>query len=129
MKDIKKFSINRKTWLRYRKDLDKMYYPFLLNRHGMQCCLGQVARQCGITDDYLMNIGPPSEAICDDGYDNQFFFMFMTKDEAGDLENNDNIFAVNCMKINDDRDTDDAEKERRLIEEFGSRGYELSFYF
>ena len=56
---MRKFVIDRKTWLRGQL---KCRPSKLLDEHGNQCCVGKYLSACGMADGYLMNVGSASSA-------------------------------------------------------------------
>jgi hypothetical protein len=121
------FTIYRDSWRRggsHKTEIDGKTY--LLNDQNKMCCLGQIAFQAGIPLAELMELTEPRRVRA----------AFADSLEAGsigyycaeDADSDNDEFAVcnsqladNCMPINDDPKIDDAERERRLIEEFANK--------
>lgn len=47
----RKFTIDRRTWIRGNSEESA-----LLRNDGCQCCMGQIARQCGVSDSQLLEL-------------------------------------------------------------------------
>lgn len=91
----------------------------LLNSDGYMCCLGQTSRQEGISDSDLLNRNNPSCV----GKDVGPFATYCSK--FNDYEST--LLARDAIRINDNTEILNEERERRLIELFSRHDLELEF--
>lgn len=110
---IKKFRINRKTWLRGTLN------SCLLNEDGKKCCLGFYSLARGLNKRDIVNKFEPSELTKDD---NSFMLPELCCD-AGDSK-----IASRLMCINDNSNTTDKVKEKAIKNNFKKLGVEVEFY-
>lgn len=107
------YTITRSTWLRGEgANLSKLLRP----TDGKQCCLGQVALQCGNTPKQILDIRTLFRAITEKS---ATFPEWLTI--------NDHSAAQIAYDINDDQHTSDSEKEDALTRLFAANGQELMF--
>ncbi len=112
MKIKKTFTIDRNTWYRGQSYARSR----LLKKNGQMCCLGQVGRQCGISDKALIHNGTPQ---CSDECGK--FPTFLVRNGLNTAT------CEKLMTINDDRKTKDPEREEFIKKEFKKRGYLVTF--
>lgn len=93
----------------------------MLNEEGFSCCLGQFAKQFGVTDDCLLNKLSPDDVASDTGhiYDPGF-----VDDGRGSMENT--LIASLLMRINDNDCTAPREKIARIRKELEADGHTLT---
>lgn len=109
-----KFTVERATWMRGAGT------STLLSTGGCRCCLGFVAKQCGISDAYLLRKAtPPSLSKENRKLLPQWLF---TEDSFFSSED-----GLNAMEINDSYVYSDAEREEKLKEIFTKHGDEIEF--
>lgn len=102
-------TVNRKTWVRGKNVMQKGMSA-LLNEAGNMCCLGHLGIACGVPKDKLLykvhpdNL-PPTEA-------SKYPYV------SG---------WAKFMAVNDDYDTSDAEKEKKLRELAKENGFRFRF--
>jgi hypothetical protein len=84
----------------------------LRNHAGAMCCLGFLARACGIPAKDLVGKDLPSD-LSDSDLKNSPVYASLTL-RFGD----DNSFANEAARINDDEDISRTEREKRLIKLF-----------
>lgn len=115
-----KFTINRKRWQRGKGWKQSALY---LEDNRKMCCLGQVARQCGIPvkaikeEDALAQIEEASERAK--------LPKWLTRKSRGQVFNTH--ACGNAMNINDSEELSDAEREAKLTALFAKHGDELEF--
>ena len=121
--DVKKFKVKRSKWFRGQGSDDS----FLLNNEGQMCCLGFYSAACGIKKSYLKNEEAPGEINSD--IQNQWQ-TFLLNDSDIDTEEQYKIDSWACtqlMKINDDENMSDTEREEKLTKLFANDGIEVKF--
>ncbi len=102
--------IDRSKWARFTRGVNKGI-SLLLNRDGNLCCLGFLGRVCAISDASLSMKSGPAE-------------LFSVDDQRKyPADVNWNTF----MRINDNLNTTDAEKEAKLMELALANGFEFRF--
>lgn len=98
------FTVSRAKWLRG----EGVHNSFLLRpRDGKMCCLGQIAQQCGYTDEQLLDVRGPHSLKWDE------------------MERSNETSAM--MPTNDDTFSNDRVKETRLQEMATRAGFTLLF--
>lgn len=125
-----KFTINRDTWLRGEPD-----DSFLLRDDGFMCCLGQIAEQCGVPRDHLLNMDIPAGLLGSDEFNlapHPVIGMLAEKASAADIHImniwfRNTTLAHDAMTINDSYNYSDVERESRLIKLFAKHNIELEF--
>lgn len=124
-----KYTVNRLLWFRGQGPSGSK----LLLPDGTMCCLGHVGRQCGVTDEQMLNRGYPAGAIF--GYGEYSpenigaslapFPEWFTPELDSISTNHPDVRR--CAEINDDTTIDDAEREAKLKHIFALHGDELEF--
>lgn len=114
-----KFTVDRKTWIRGESSWDDAKATnesMLLNQKlGKMCCLGFLAKACGSNDSDIRNIGIPEAAPCVVWPPWVLFMGY------------NSLATEHLIKLNDDVDIGDDERERRIKEEFAAHGDEVEF--
>ncbi len=110
-----KFVVDRRTWYRgFGRD-----ESMLLREDGKRCCIGFVAKQCGVADAYIENIGAISVLNPEDRAKFPIWMKTTSKMQNGTLQE--------AYIINDDKYMDDVEREQRLKALFAKYGDEIVF--
>lgn len=109
------FTIIRSKWFRGLGSFGSS----LLRVDGTMCCLGQVARQCGVKNEEMRGTGSP------EGLDNSVRPLLPAFLLAGDGRNSD--VCRRMMEINDSLDLGDDEREQKLTEIAAANGITLHF--
>lgn len=93
---------------------------YMLNLEGYMCCLGQVAKQLGVSDEAQRRKRNPCHvgAECLVG-------ILITSTGSRGVEDTD--LADRAIEINDDKTIGPAERERLLAEHFATHGHEIEF--
>jgi hypothetical protein len=108
------FVVHRETWYRgMGSGGSKLLLP-----DGRRCCLGFVAAQCNIPDNYLIGVGSP-------------FYVH----SAGSLNFPSNFlkpsgntdWIMEAMRINDNPVITNERREERLIKLFKENGHTIRF--
>lgn len=92
--------------------------------HNVQCCLGQIACQGGIPLEVLMGEAEPGDIPLDYAEEVETVSIGYKYHEYGEEDGRmqNSSLAIECMLINDDKQIDDAERERQLIAVFAKDG-------
>jgi hypothetical protein len=119
-----KFVINRSKWRCGGDALNKIGLgdTFLLNKEGYMCCLGQIALQCGLPADLILNVLEPVDThMLVEPLTGKAFspYNFMACQNT--------VLSKDAMMINDDPELTKAEREEALIRLFASNEIELEF--
>lgn len=112
-----KFTVDRTKWYRGQGYTESR----LLRGDGMMCCIGFVGLQCGISPEALMGQDIIWRSV-KDNTDPQPWPAWMTdqsKPVGADI--------TAAYIINDDRDIDDAAREKKLQGLFAEYGDEIVF--
>ena len=126
---MNKFIINRSKWLRGEGSLNS----FLLRESdGKQCCLGQYANFCDISDENILGLKSPlslfrdqSEEAYNDGLKKYSkYSKLLTVDDIGCSHSYN---TVELMSTNDDPSIFDNAREDRLKTLFANIGIEVTF--
>jgi len=129
-----KLVIDRKTWLR-GEGVDNSY--LLRGKDGRRCCLGFLASQCGILDEYLMRVEAPNQ-ICDhEAYKKLPNFLF------NEQQNENSSVCCKLMIANDlvlgevaengkhgegvPKFNTESEREEWITKKFAEHGIEVVF--
>lgn len=88
----------------------------LKNTEGFMCCLGQWSVQLGATEDEILGRGEPNEI-------ETVIPLFVNSRSTYEKFTND--LAVDCIDINDRKDTTPEEKISALSERLQEEGIEL----
>jgi hypothetical protein len=124
-----KFTIDRKTWLRGEGEDDS---ALLREYDNKMCCLGGIARQCGITGI----VGELSPAGVEEDQWDKFPEPLRPLKKPHTLKgvplanktyNDNSDLATDMMKVNDDEGISDEEREAKLKELCAPHGIELEF--
>jgi 3-methyladenine DNA glycosylase Mpg len=116
------FVVQRSKWLRGTRGRD----TYLFDDHGARCCLGFVASQCGVADSVLLNVAPPRDIKPFEVL--QQLDGLLTRPAREYVRDwTDSALADDAMRINDDADITDAERETSLSFLFAEHGYALRF--
>lgn len=92
----------------------------LLNEQGYMCCLGQVARQCGIGSKAILNVATPTDVSV-----KRLPHLIYKVKHIVYRDNSE--LAQDAMEINDNEGTTVARKEKLLIALFKKHGHKLTF--
>ena len=116
------FTITRKTWLR-GQDESRLHRP----SDCMECCIGQILRQCGVPISILEGRAFLSFEMVDvlrKGYTELLNYLVNHDFISGETSSS---WIVRAYGINDDAVTDDAYKERMLTDLFREHNMALTF--
>ncbi len=118
--------INRATWRRGGDDDKELKYRFgrtqLLNEKGFMCCLGFDAVACGVPTVALIDQNEPCELGPDDRVPAEYLESRL--EALREYDDDDEYYTTSfgnvqavfeAMDLNDDKNIDDAERERRLV--------------
>lgn len=109
---VRKFTINRRTWLRGRP-----YKSWLRNSNGSMCCLGHFGRACGIDTMPLTNRTSPYHMIGALNYaryelnHEQFVKALLTKYDTSTMNAD---ITVNLMVTNDKKSMPPKKREEEI---------------
>lgn len=112
-----KFVIDRSIW-RCGQDSENKAgegKTQMLNKEGYMCCLGQISRQLGVSDENLLNEYKPGDV---EGFEGNILV-------EAHFQNTE--LSIDAMPINDDVETTKEEKEKLLIDLFVEHDVELTF--
>ena len=125
----KTFTIERSKWLRGEgSDRSKL----LREEDGKMCCLGQVMRQLGFSNETLMDQGAPTDV---DGDCPVEALVELDSEEVGCDEDGDPIIertrgsheaVYSMMSVNDEPGSDEL-REKQLSELAQQAGFSLKF--
>ncbi|APU88958.1 hypothetical protein Rctr197k_161 [Virus Rctr197k] len=122
-----KFTIDRSKWRCGGADTGTNFRgkgpTSLLNADGFQCCLGQIASQCGYRPSALLGLNRPDEVLVNGGGRTRFPFL-AKRTEGGAAVT---ALAENAIELNDTSRLTDEERELRLVELFQRHGFTLIF--
>lgn len=109
IKEIKQFTIDRRNW----------GMRALLNKNGTMCCLGHLAKACGLPDASLRtddgdSLALPRSHFADAGYPAKF------------ARNNFDVQHL-AAEINDNDNMSRPEKEQRITTLFKAHGIKVKF--
>lgn len=128
-KTPKVFVVDRATWLTASlRDARGRLESFMLDEEhgGLMCCLGFVARQCGISARSLSKHQTPSDVYESHPSARRKLRGFLLNvDVLGDLVHTP--LADHAMSINDARAIAPVKRERKLKALFRRHGYTLRF--
>jgi hypothetical protein len=120
------FVVQRSKWLRGKED-----GTVLLDQHGCMCCLGFVAKQCGVTDYNLLDSGLPSSMGLSEGDEDaqRIGGVLLTPQRYSSSPGSwrDADLVEVAVEINDSTTLTDDEREARLTALFAKHGYTLRF--
>ena len=127
-----KFRIDRSKW---RSGNEGNYAiglgnTFLLNEKGFMCCLGQVEKQLGLSDENIENKSWPCSTKRKNilsNYNPDCVEGYMPLGMSFDGYENTELSNI-AMKINDDQELSVKKREKKLIALFKEYGHELEFY-
>jgi hypothetical protein len=108
------FVVQRSKWLRGAFGEAST----LLNAQGRSCCLGFVARQCGVADERMLNKHRPSDTRETDRLGGVLVKL---------TDGTDTALTRTAMAINDSGVFNDPEREAQLTQLFKRAGYTLRF--
>ena len=109
-----KFVIDRSRWKNAKHGLGT---TLLLNSQGYMCCLGQVSKQLGASDEQIEGCMGPAGVVG----------RYGIKDILAPLIGSNYELSGRAMCINDNTTIDDVQRESELISLFATYGHELSF--
>jgi len=112
--------VNCKTWDRASRN--KPQESKLLTAQGKRCCLGFAAKQSGVTDKDLLNLGTPSNISAN-------AHIEITKLAGAPNSPSSSIWAEKAMCINDDDETNTHEKIAELRKHWKKLGRSYSVKF
>jgi len=105
-----KFIVERKTWFRGKGAEESR----LLRNDGTRCCIGFVGKQCGVTDEEMLNRSV-IKRVSEPGLKGFPEWMY-------EMRKIDDAYTWN-----DTTDYTDQEREARLIAVFAKHGDEIEF--
>jgi len=118
---MKEYTIDRSKWVcggkKYSK---KLGMPQLLNAQGRMCCLGQICKAEGISDDKLEDYVDPGNLNLFGGANPP---IWMLDDDSLD----DSRLAKKMMRVNDDCMINQPQREKKLKELAATAGVRLKF--
>jgi hypothetical protein len=121
------FTIKRSKWLRGQSET----WSALLRIDGMQCCVGQMCSQLGISDDELLGesiieslVESPDDIEREEKRLNPLVRIRDDDDGPRVVEQD---WINECYSINDMLSISDAEREQLLIAQAASDGHTLTF--
>ena len=126
MKSNFKFVVIRDKWARGRTNVSSE----LLNIMGNMCCLGFLGKACGYNDEDLKQVPSPGYIVyeyIDGKVLSKFPSSLVMLDAKHPFECRDTPACRNLMKINDDEEISDQEREKLLTEKFLEIGIEVEF--
>src|ERR1700722_8373439 len=104
------FTVDRKMWNRAPSETPHKISALLLN-DGSRCCLGHLAKACGVPDKLMLNVAMP------------YTLLDLDATEHAKLPKELDVFTANVLaNINDNSGIDDDERERRITEKFAEIG-------
>ena len=112
-----KYTIRRSNWHRGKGGPGSS----LLGVDGMQCCLGFVCEQTGVSRKDLLRVPTPSSLKAIGKLPRDLDFLVRGKDFLN------SALSHNAMILNDRIVTDDVTRENRLTALFKPHGIELEF--
>lgn len=124
-----KFTIDRRTWYRGRKNS-----ALIINNpqvkpefQGYSCCLGHIAKQCGIPDNTLKGIATPKSLRGLVSLDSEFMDKLTDYKVMpyGTMMNSPTCSSM--MEVNDNRVIEDKNREAELIFLAAKLGWTLEF--
>lgn len=122
MEPVRKFTVVRSRWLRGTDDSS------LLDGHERMCCLGFVCVQRGVNRDALLGCGDPQEVaeFDRDASLGSIDGVLLNRDDERDRWRNSEL-TNSAIRINDDHEIADPEREARLSKLFAEHGFEMAF--
>lgn len=96
----------------------------LLNPEGFSCCLGLIAKQCGLLDMHILNKGIPSHIEEQKIEETISLKPFVVKQPHGPVNT---TFSKEAIRINDDLTLNLPEREKKLKELFLKHDIKLVF--
>jgi hypothetical protein len=117
-----KVTIRRKKWLRGTNS------GLMRNEAGAQCCLGYVARACGIQAPDLSGLGTPSEVIIQllaEGKSVPDAFMKLVT--VSDREIEENEACNNLISLNDSGGSSIKDREDSIKKGLYELGFSVTF--
>ena len=106
----KKLVIDRSKWRCHNHGLGA---TLLLNQEGFMCCLGQVSKQLGASDEQIRWHASPCKS--------KFQHPLLVDGVA------DTKLSNKAIEINDAEYYDDVSREQKLVELFADAGVEIVF--
>lgn len=124
------FTIYKKSWRRGGGNAEnsiiggvrQMGDTELLNEFNMFCCLGMIDAQLDVNPQGLIGAGCPEDV--DEGHIPQI--CVLVKGSVFDGIR-DTKLSTEAIKINDDSDLSDAQREKKLTSLFSKFGHKLTF--
>lgn len=116
-----KFVIDRKRWYRGKGDSESR---LLVPGTQKMCCLGQVARQCGLKPKNIRDVSSPANVstVLHDQFPKWLLGICVL-----DAKTIDSPACTNAMAVNDDPEITDKDRERQLKAIFKKHGATLTF--
>ena len=109
------FTVDRATWYRGKRTGSQ-----LLRSDGLQCCIGFVCQQSGISASRIRNIKAITERISTNRLPDWMQVVGLSSSTK-----NPDLYA--CYEINDDTELEDDVRENRLQEIFARHGDTITF--
>jgi hypothetical protein len=132
--NMKTIKVDRKKWLRGGKTPDglKTKKTLLCDSNDNCCCLGFASLQLSsLTHDHLRYKFEPDDLNTKIDHLTQYascsFISRLVDDFNYDAWDN-TYFSCTCMKINDNAEITEEERERLLTKAFAEEGLRLEFY-
>ena len=123
-KDVKEFTVSRKTWHRGGITIGPCVSPSLLTRCGEYCILGSYIHSCGVDDEHLLNKYEPNELFSNKIYVPDWLLSECEYEDDYYLNSRK---ADKIMSVNDSPIYSDAEREKLLKELFAEQDIVLTF--
>lgn len=114
-----KFTVDRATWARGDANFSR-----LLTYAGNRCCLGFMAKQCGVPDSVILDVRSPSGL---DASDQQLLPKWLLDVDAERAQAGNSPNCYLAMEANDHNQLSDQEREKKLKEIFAQNGDEIEF--
>lgn len=99
---------------------------YLLNHLGYMCCLGQICKQMGVSDENLSSRATPQDILeSDDKYPQlNGILLYSDLDSGHDI---DSELSTSAMTINDDENLTHNERKGALVKLFEEHGHTIEF--
>lgn len=132
LKDVKSFTVDRKTWYRGKSGDSSC----LLNNAGNRCCLGFYASACGVEDKQMRNLLSPGSLVelAKTGSTYDKFDRSVSRDvnewktkltRSSSVDNSETCMKM--MQVNDEEKITEEVREKKLTALFASIGIKIKF--
>lgn len=113
-----KLVIDRKKWGRGE------LFGMLLNDAGKMCCLGFLGLACGLPENVIRDVAMPANVFGKSAKRNNDKWAKMINRGGGD---DSTRLAKSLAVINDNTNTSDKQKERKITQKFKTIGVDVKF--